>query len=135
MTHGVPCWSLRHSHRAPRPSCNWRAPTWQNWSKRTLAPPVTWRSSATMVLVRRRSMPEQAAKLDLPLEKHRDQATTAESTFGPELAQLVVVLLWASTFVVAKSAFAEVAPLAFTFVRFVLMIGLALAVLFVRQPG
>jgi drug/metabolite transporter (DMT)-like permease len=80
-------------------------------------------------------MPEQAAKLELPLEKHRHQAATSGSTFGPELAQLVVVLLWASTFVVAKSAFAEVSPLAFTCVRFVLMIALALVVLVARQPG
>ena len=48
---------------------------------------------------------------------------------------MVVVLLWASTFVVAKSAFTELSPLAFTFVRFVLMIALAVAVLVVRQPG
>ncbi len=80
-------------------------------------------------------MPEQAAKLELPIETHQSEATFATSTFGPELAQLVVVLLWASTFVVAKAAFVEVGPLAFTFVRFVLMIALALAVLLTRQPG
>jgi drug/metabolite transporter (DMT)-like permease len=80
-------------------------------------------------------MPEQVANLELPIEKQQRQAISAGATFGPELAQLVVVLLWASTFVVAKSAFAEVSPLAFTFVRFVLMIALALVVLVARQPS
>jgi drug/metabolite transporter (DMT)-like permease len=51
---------------------------------------------------------------------------------GPELAQLVVVGLWASTFIVTKHAFAELAPLAFTFVRFALMTALAFVVLFAR---
>src|SRR4051812_21236729 len=82
-----------------------------------------------------RSVPEQVANLELPLENHQDRTAAAGSTFGPELAQFVVVLLWASTFVVAKSAFAEVSPLAFTFVRFVLMIALALVVLFARQSA
>src|SRR5262245_31008262 len=53
-------------------------------------------------------------------------------TVGPELAQLVVVGLWASTFIVTKHAFAELTPLAFTFVRFGLMIALAFAVLAAR---
>src|SRR3954464_1617920 len=88
-----------------------------------------------MVPMRRRSMPEQVANLELPIEKKPSAAAYAGAAFGPELAQLVVVLLWASTFVVAKAAFAGVSPLAFTFVRFVLMIALAVAVLVVRQPG
>ena len=54
---------------------------------------------------------------------------------GPELAQLVVVGLWASTFVVTKASFAEVTPLAFTFARFALMILLAFGVLLVRRRG
>ena len=55
------------------------------------------------------------------------------STIGPELAQLVVVGLWASTFIVTKHAFAELSPLAFTFVRFALMTALAFAVLAARH--
>jgi drug/metabolite transporter (DMT)-like permease len=55
--------------------------------------------------------------------------------FAPELAQLVVVLLWASTFVVTKAAFTEVTPLAFIFARFVIMVALAFAVLLIRQHG
>ncbi|HJZ49263.1 MAG TPA: DMT family transporter [Roseiflexaceae bacterium] len=51
---------------------------------------------------------------------------------GPELGQLLVVGLWASTFIVTKAAFAEIAPLAFTFVRFALMTALAFAVLAAR---
>ena len=51
---------------------------------------------------------------------------------GPEVAQLLVVGLWASTFIVTKHAFAELTPLAFTFVRFGLMTTLGFAVLFAR---
>ena len=40
------------------------------------------------------------------------------AAIGPELGQLLVVGLWASTFIVTKAAFAEVSPLAFAFVRF-----------------
>ncbi len=57
------------------------------------------------------------------------------AAIGPELAQAVVVGLWASGFVVTKAAFAEVTPLAFVFVRFALMTLLAFAVLFVRRRG
>jgi drug/metabolite transporter (DMT)-like permease len=55
------------------------------------------------------------------------------SAIGPELAQLVVVGLWASTFIVTKAAFAEITPLAFVFVRFGLMLALAFAVLAARR--
>ena len=55
--------------------------------------------------------------------------------FVPELAQLTVVMLWASTFVVTKAAFAEVSPLAFIFARFVVMVGLAFGVLLALQRG
>ena len=57
------------------------------------------------------------------------------TAIGPELAQLAVVALWASGFVVTKAAFAEVTPLAFVFVRFLLMTLLAFAVLFLRRRG
>ena len=57
------------------------------------------------------------------------------SRFGPELAQLTVVMFWASTFVVAKAAFAEVSPLAFLLARFVIMVALAFIVLLVLQRG
>jgi drug/metabolite transporter (DMT)-like permease len=57
------------------------------------------------------------------------------SRFAPELAQLVVVMLWASTFVATKAAFAEVSPLAFLFSRFAIMVALAFAVLLLRQRG
>ena len=59
----------------------------------------------------------------------------ALAAFGPELAQLFVVGLWASTFVVTKAAFTEVSPLAFAFVRFLLMTALAFAVLIARSRG
>jgi drug/metabolite transporter (DMT)-like permease len=54
---------------------------------------------------------------------------------GPEVAQFVVVSLWASTFIVTKAAFAEVSPLAFAFVRFALMTALAFGVLALRTRG
>src|SRR5690242_4655604 len=49
--------------------------------------------------------------------------------FGPEIAQLAVVSMWASTFIVTKAVFAEITPLAFIFARFALMTLLAFAVL------
>ena len=64
-----------------------------------------------------------------------DSGTDVVSRFGPELAQLTVVMFWASTFVVAKAAFVEVSPLAFLFARFVIMVALAFAVLLVLQRG
>jgi drug/metabolite transporter (DMT)-like permease len=55
------------------------------------------------------------------------------AAIGPEIGQLLVVGLWASTFIVTKAAFAEVSALAFVFVRFGLMTVLAFAVLAVRR--
>lgn len=47
----------------------------------------------------------------------------------PELAALAVVVVWGSTFTLTKSAYAEIEPLAFAFVRFVIIMLLAFAVL------
>jgi drug/metabolite transporter (DMT)-like permease len=74
------------------------------------------------------SLGEHKAEVQVP-------AHDVVSRFGPELAQLTVVMFWASTFVVAKAAFAEVSPLAFLFARFVIMVALAFAVLLVLQRG
>src|SRR5690348_6388621 len=70
-----------------------------------------------------------------PARKPARQAGGALETFGPEMAQFLVVSMWASTFVVTKATFSEVSPLAFAFVRFVLMTLLAFAVLAVRGRG
>jgi len=51
------------------------------------------------------------------------------------VAQLAVVGMWASTFVLTKGVFAEVTPLAFTGARFLLIPALALAVLAARNGG
>jgi drug/metabolite transporter (DMT)-like permease len=56
-------------------------------------------------------------------------------TYGPELAQIVVVAMWASTFIVTKAVFVEISPLAFAFVRFALMTILAFAILALRSRG
>jgi drug/metabolite transporter (DMT)-like permease len=56
-------------------------------------------------------------------------------TIGPEVALLTVVLLWSSTFILTKNAFAEVTPLAFVFARFTLITLLSFAVLSVRSRG
>lgn len=53
----------------------------------------------------------------------------------PELALLTVVLLWASTFIITKDAFKQMTPLAFAFLRFVLIILLAFGVLTWRGRG
>jgi drug/metabolite transporter (DMT)-like permease len=73
--------------------------------------------------------------LGAPKSSEADPELDVMSRFGPELAQLTVVMFWASTFVVAKAAFAEVSPLAFLFARFVIMVALAFAVLLVLQRG
>ena len=62
-------------------------------------------------------------------------AVGAFSAFGPEAAQLVVVSMWASTFLVTKALFAEISPLAFAFVRFALMTILAFGILALRGRG
>jgi drug/metabolite transporter (DMT)-like permease len=71
----------------------------------------------------------------MPERGDQDPSRDVVSRFGPELAQLVVVMLWASTFVATKATFAEVSPLAFLFSRFVIMVALAFAVLLVLQKG
>jgi drug/metabolite transporter (DMT)-like permease len=87
-------------------------------------------------------MPERTSPLDesgVGAEEIAAPSTRAVGDVGagfvPELAQLTVVMLWASTFVVAKAAFAEVSPLAFIFARFVIMVALAFAVLLALQRG
>jgi drug/metabolite transporter (DMT)-like permease len=71
---------------------------------------------------------EQSQKADHP-------AVGPLWSYGPEVAQVVVVSLWASTFLVTKAVFAEVSPLAFAFVRFALMTILAFAILALRSHG
>lgn len=61
--------------------------------------------------------------------------SSVASRFAPELAQIVVVVLWASTFVVTKAAFAEVSPLGVIFSRFLIMLALALVVMFAKERG
>lgn len=58
--------------------------------------------------------------------------------FLPELAALAVVLVWGSTFTLTKTAYEEFQPLAFGFVRFILIAFIAFAVLTFqarRNPG
>jgi len=66
---------------------------------------------------------------------HRSACIGALAAVGPEVAQLMVVGLWASTYTVAKRAFAEMTPLAFCFIRFGLMTLLAFLVLAARGRG
>ncbi len=68
-----------------------------------------------------------------PIEQVEELATAKPAaTFGPELAQVLVITMWASTFIVTKAVFAEISPLAFIFVRFALMTILAFGVLAAR---
>jgi drug/metabolite transporter (DMT)-like permease len=50
----------------------------------------------------------------------------------PEISSLLVVLMWASTFVITKDAFNDIEPLAFIFARFLAVSVIALTVLAVR---
>src|SRR5918998_1039255 len=84
-----------------------------------------------------RGAAEEIAVTDLgaPRSSDADPGIDVVARFGPELAQLTVVMFWSSTFVVTKAAFVEVSPLAFLFSRFTIMVALAFAVLLVRQRG
>jgi drug/metabolite transporter (DMT)-like permease len=53
-------------------------------------------------------------------------------TFLPEISQFLVVLMWASTFILTKDAFDDILPLAYAVVRFLFVTALAFAVLAVR---
>ena len=66
---------------------------------------------------------------------HADSSATPAARFAPELAQLLVVFLWSSTFIGIKAAFTEMSPLAFVFARIVLMLAIAFGVLLVFQKG
>ncbi|MCC6314899.1 MAG: EamA family transporter [Thermomicrobiales bacterium] len=59
----------------------------------------------------------------------------ALATVGPEMAQLLVVALWSSTFIITKAIFAELAPLPYIFGRFAIMLALAAAGLLLRRRG
>jgi drug/metabolite transporter (DMT)-like permease len=50
----------------------------------------------------------------------------------PELSQFAVVLMWASTFILTKDAFADILPLAYASVRFIFVAVLAFGVLAIR---
>ena len=65
----------------------------------------------------------------------QEPAPSAISRIAPELAQSAVVIMWASTFVVTKAAFAVVSPFAIIFSRFVVMMVLAFAVLLIKERG
>jgi drug/metabolite transporter (DMT)-like permease len=79
-------------------------------------------------------MPERGNPSTSPLQPVAE-VSRFDARFAPELAQIIVVLLWASTFVVTKAAFAEVSPLGIVFSRFLIMVALALAVMFAKERG
>lgn len=63
---------------------------------------------------------------------------TSKEALLPEIALLVTISLWASTFIVTKDAFTQFGVMAFVFVRFGLMLLMAFAVLViarVRNPA
>lgn len=68
---------------------------------------------------------------------HAEQDTQAASPTAlmPEVAAIVVVLVWASTFILSKNAYEEFRPLAFAFVRFIGIIAVAFGALAIRSRG
>lgn len=66
---------------------------------------------------------------------NRGASPSVFHTFAPELAQCTVVIMWASTFVVTKAAFAVVSPFAIIFSRFMVMVVLAFTVLLIKERG
>lgn len=73
-----------------------------------------------------------AERIDVPSVPPIDEPGPPGRTVLPELAQLTVVVLWASTFILAKDAFDDVSPLAYIFVRFVMISALAFGMLAIR---
>ena len=67
-----------------------------------------------------------------PVAIDQEPQTWSYRDFLPELTQLLVVLMWASTFILTKDAFDDILPLAFAVVRFAFVTILAFAVLAVR---
>jgi drug/metabolite transporter (DMT)-like permease len=63
------------------------------------------------------------------VSEHVDIARGSAGGFLPELGALSVVLVWGSTFTLTKSAYEEFQPLAFGFVRFIIITLIAFAVL------
>lgn len=59
-------------------------------------------------------------------------ALTFPASVLPEISSLLVVVMWASTFVITKDAFDDIEPLAFIFARFLAVSVIALTVLAVR---
>lgn len=58
--------------------------------------------------------------------------STLPTSVLPEISSLLVVVMWASTFVITKDAFDDIEPLAFIFARFLAVSVIALTVLAVR---
>ena len=56
-------------------------------------------------------------------------------SYAPELALLATVSLWSSTFIVTKDQLDRFHPMAFIFVRFLLMMTMAIAIMVVRERG
>lgn len=63
----------------------------------------------------------------------QDPSPSVFGNIAPELAQSAVVIMWASTFVVTKAAFAVVSPWGIIFSRFLVMMVLAFAVLLIKE--
>lgn len=77
--------------------------------------------------------PSVAERTAIPARPEGGEGVLAAA--GPELAQVLVVALWASTFVVSKGIFDQIAPLPYTAARFLLMTLLAFGVLLARRRG
>ncbi len=71
-----------------------------------------------------------------PVDTDSGTVPAKPASILPEISSLLVVVMWASTFVITKDAFDEIEPLAFIFARFLAVSVIALAVLAVRgQKG
>lgn len=77
-------------------------------------------------------LPDEPSSTRAPSRYRTDKAPTGLTAALPEIASLLVVLMWASTFVITKDALDEIEPLAFIFVRFLAVSVIALSVLAAR---
>jgi drug/metabolite transporter (DMT)-like permease len=69
------------------------------------------------------------------VEQQAPASSTPLTALMPEIAAILVVLVWASTFILSKNAYEEFRPLAFAFVRFIGILVVAFGALAIRSRG
>ena len=69
------------------------------------------------------------------VEHSRVPETITNQKYAPELALLITISLWSSTFIVTKDQLEVFHPMAFIFARFLLMTVMAFAIMVIQSRG